>query len=209
MDTSAAVKVVGMTAVTGESETWLIEAHDSFAGIEELDNALRGADAAADEEAGPLSDELLAASRSLIAVYRPGWSYRPEQAIQTLQRARYCQVSIYRIRPGTEAAFAELVKSRRVAFDAVNLDRPEMAYQVISGAPAGTYLFFAPLASLQVLDEGLAKAPLHADGVAAEARASEFEREHLLYRVEPALSWVSDGFASADPEFWHPNAKAQ
>ena len=30
----------------------------------------------------------------------------------------------------------------------------------------------------------------------------EISREHLLFRVDPQISWVSQGFVSADPEFW-------
>ena len=51
---------------------------NSFEGIEEVDKAV-GQLVAVDE---PLSNEILAASRTMIAVYRPGFSYRPEQAIQ-------------------------------------------------------------------------------------------------------------------------------
>ena len=30
----------------------------------------------------------------------------------------------------------------------------------------------------------------------------EMNREHLLFRVEPRISYVSDDFAEAEPEFW-------
>src|SRR5258707_15768163 len=33
----AAVQVIGMTAIAGMPESWLVEAHDSFASIEDLD----------------------------------------------------------------------------------------------------------------------------------------------------------------------------
>jgi hypothetical protein len=33
------------------------------------------------------------------ATRRPGFTYRPEQAIQAFQKARYIQVLLYRIRP--------------------------------------------------------------------------------------------------------------
>ena len=74
--------------------------HDSFAGIENADKSHRpvapfGAIVQAD---GPSAD-ILAGSRSLIAVFRQAFSYRSEQAIQTLRKARYCQVSIYQVRP--------------------------------------------------------------------------------------------------------------
>jgi hypothetical protein len=206
-DATAAVNVVGMTSITGQTESWLVAMHDSFRSIEDVDKtvhpppSLNGADEVLEQS----SEEALPASRSMIASYRPAWSYRPDQAVQMLRKARYCQLSIYRIRPGTEADFAELVKSRSALFDSINLDRPEIAYHVISGAPSETFLFLAPLASLKTLDEGLERT--HAEGRAAAVKAREFTREHLLFRIEPAMSWVSDDFASADPEFWRGKAR--
>lgn len=145
-DARVPVNVVGMVAMTGPSETWLIEVHDSFAGIEDVDKSIRplAAFGAMDEGDQP-SGGVLAGSRSLIAVYRADFSYRPEQATQALRKARYCQVSVYRVHPGSEPEFADLVKSRRIAFDSINLDRPDIGYYVLSGAASGTYLFLAPL----------------------------------------------------------------
>ena len=120
-------------------------------------------------------------------------------------RARYFYVTIYRIRPGTEAEFADLVKLRRGALDSINMDRPEIAYQVISGAASGTYLFLAPLTSLKSLDDGMAKGPVYAESGKA-ATGSELSRVHFLFRIEPGMSYVSDDFASADVEFWRPKA---
>jgi hypothetical protein len=205
-DAAISVNVVGMAAMTGPPETWLMEAHDSFADIEDVDKLLRPF-GAMDESALP-SGDILAGSTSLIAIYLPGFSYRSEQVVQALRSARYCQVSIYQVRPGSEAEFAELVKSRRIVFDSINLDRPDIAYYVLSGAASGTYVFLAPLASLKVLDDGLAKAPAYAETIAAEAaKTGGLKREYLLFRVDPATSWVSDDFASADEEFWHGKAK--
>jgi hypothetical protein len=208
-DAQASVEVVGMAAMTGRPETWLIEVHDSFASIEDVDKALRPlAPFGAVVEGDQPSSDILAGSRSLIAVYRPGYSYRPEQAVRALRKARYCQVSVYRLHPGSEAEFAELVKSRRIVFDSINLDKPDIAYYVLSGALSGTYVFLAPLDSLKTFDDGLAKVPVYAENVAAEAaKSGEVAREYLLFRVEPETSWVSDDFASADPEFWRGKAK--
>lgn len=210
-EAGAQVNVLGMTSVTGMSETWLLEAHGSFAGIEELDKSLRPLAPlpSADQPPDAPFDQTLAATRSLIAVHRPGLSYRPDQAIQMFPKARYFQISIFRIRPGSEADFADMVKARRFLFDSMNLDRPDIAYQVISGAPSGTYLFLAPLTSLKTFDDGLSRPPTYAEGAVAAAKAGEVSREHLLFRLEPGLSWVSDDFAAPDPEFWHSKGKAQ
>jgi hypothetical protein len=190
----APVNMVGMASITGLAETWLLEAHGSFAGIEEVDKAFRPH---AFQKNGP---DPTALPQTMIAIYRPGWSYRPDQAVRMIGTARYFHVSIYRIRPGAEAELAELVRSRRISFDSVNLDRPDLAYHVISGASSGTYIFLAPLASLKTLDDGLAvQAERGSNRVAAPG---EISREHQLLRVEPAISYVSDEFASADKDFW-------
>ncbi|MFN7998698.1 MAG: hypothetical protein U0Q18_34060 [Bryobacteraceae bacterium] len=204
MDANAAVNVVGMTAITGPTETWLIEAQDSFAGIEDVDRITRPQAASME---GPPADDLLAGARSVIAAYRPALSYRPEQAIQMLQKARYCQISVVRIHPGTEREFAELIKSRGIIFDSVNLDRPDMAYRIVSGTITGTYLFIAPLTTLKVLDDDVKRPPAYAEGLAENAKTASLTRKQLLFRLDPAVSWVSDDFAAPDPEFWHPKGK--
>jgi len=95
-----------------------------------------------------------------------------------------------------------------MAFDSLNLDVPDLAYYVLSGGPSGTYVFLAPMVSLKVLDDASAKAPAYAEAIAAEgAKTAGIVREHLLFRIEPANSWVSDDFTSSDPAFWRGKAK--
>jgi hypothetical protein len=206
-----AVNVVGMTSITGLLETWLVEAHDSFGSVEGLDRGLTAVAPKLMAEPGdPLQDDVLAPARTLVALYRHYLSYRPEQAISMFPRARYFHMTVYRIRPGLEAEFAELVKLRRLNLDSVNLDRPDLAYQVVSGAPSGTYVFLAPLVSLRTMDDAVASLPSYAETLSrAEAKSAgkisaqtEISREHLLFRVEPRISYVSDDFAEADPDFW-------
>jgi hypothetical protein len=207
-DAKAAVDVIGMTAMTGLPETWLVELHLTFGSLEDLDRGLNAASPLDNSDA--FRDDVVAPSRTMIATYQPGWSYRPDQAIRLFPRARYFHVSVYRIRAGTEGDFGELVKLRRASQDSVNMDRPEIAYEVISGELSGTFIFLAPITSLKALDDGVAATPVYAEGLAdarAKAKAkvapdSELSREHLLFRVEPRLSYVSDGFASIDPDFW-------
>ena len=210
-DARAAVDALGMVSITGPPEAWQIESHQSFASIEDLDKAV-GPVSPLTSPSGPLQEDTLALSSTLIAFYRPGWSYRADQAIRMFPRAHYFHVTIYRVRPDAENDLGELVKLRRVSSDSVNLDRPDLAYQVISGAPSGTFIFLAPLTSLKTMDEGVAETPVYAEATAA-ARAKtasrvsadgEISREHMLFRVEPRMSYVSDDFAEADRQFWRP-----
>ena len=216
-DAGSAVNVMGMASVTGLPETWLVEQHYTFASVEDLDqriSALAPVRAYSDAT-DPLQDDVLAPSRTMLAQYRPNWSYRPDQAIRMFPRARYFQISLYRIRPGTEAAFGELIRLRRATADVINLDRPDLAYQVISGAPAGTFVFLSPIASLRNFDDGVNPVPVFAEGLANAkdkdgskiASDTEISREHLLFRVEPRISYVSSEFADMDPEFWRAKQK--
>ena len=202
VDARAAVTVLGMTSLTGPQETWLLAAHDAFASIEDVDKAARP------EPPDQVPPDVFGVSRNLIGLYRPGLSYRPDQAIRTFPKARYFHVSLYRMRPGAEADFAELAKLRRASLDSVNLDRPDIVYQVVSGAASGTFVALAPLTSLATLDEGVARAPAYAESVSKAAgkiaAESEISRVHLLFRVEPGMSYVGDDFAAADPDFWRP-----
>src|SRR5260370_13994030 len=132
----AALNVIGLAAVTGPPETWLVEAHTSFASVEDLDqriNALTPVRATTGASE-PLQDDVLAPSRTMLAQYRANWSYRPAQAIRMFPKARYFQISLFRIRPGTEAEFGELIRLRRATADAGNLDHPNLSYQGIPGA---------------------------------------------------------------------------
>jgi len=203
------VLVLGLASISGLSETWLMEAHEPFESIESVDKALNANSPTRDFNLAPITpDDLLPASRTLIGLYRLSLSYRPEEAMKSLPKARYVLVSIYRIRPGTEAAFVDLSKQRRARYDIVNLDRPEIAYQVLSGTASGTFLFVSPLNSLKTLDDALAKAPPFGDGARGTSTApAPDSHELLIFRIEPRLSYVPDEFASEDPDFWTPKPK--
>ncbi len=208
----AAVQVIGIRSVTGLPETWMVEAHDSFASIEQLDQRLAAAGSAnvLRERGDPLDEDVLAPARTMIAAYRGQWSYRADDAIRNFSRARYFQISVFRIRPGTQASFGDLIRLYRATADAVNLNRPELAYQVISGTSSGTLVFLAPMLSLSAMDDGVGPLPVAAEDLAAArardgaklAAETEVNREHLLFRVEPRISYVSDEFASSDRDFW-------
>lgn len=199
------LNVLGVNSLTGSSESWLIEAHNSFESIE------ASLLASANELPLAVSDSL-PLSASAIATYRSELSYRPQEAVAALPRARYLSVSVCRIRGGADFEFAELIRFRRRALDAANIDRPEVAFQVISGAPAGTFVFVMPLASLKVLDQGFGRLPLYttadsdAGGTAHRKLVGEVElyREQRLYVIDPKISYVSDDFANENTEFWRP-----
>jgi hypothetical protein len=198
------VDVIGLRSVTGVAQNWLVEAHGSFASLEATDTALAGAGVAS---RGSASDSGFA---TLVGLLRPGLSYRPVEALKAIATARFFQVTFFRTRPGSGMEFAEVMRLRNAAQDQINLDRPEVGYQIISGGESGTYVFLAPLPSLQALDNAIAATWGRSDGLMHAARAAankisneaDIWREQLLFRVEPGMSFVSEEFGAAAPEFW-------
>ena len=178
-EAQAAIDVVGMVSATGTPQTWSLELHNNFASIEDLHQALSKASyrAGAGVPNQP-QDDLLAPPRTMIALYEHDWSYRPDEAVRLLPKARYVSVTIHRIHVGLEDQFAQLVHLRKLTNASINLNRPELAYRVA-----------APVA-----DERAKAAP--------KAAEIEIGRENLLFTVAPSLSYVSDDFAAVDAAFW-------
>jgi hypothetical protein len=207
----AQVDVLGIHAATGLPETWSIEMHPTFASIEDLDAALGALGWPPMAVTSAFADEVLGSSRTMIGYYRAGWGYRSEEAVRILPRARYLHIAIYRMRLGGDGELEKLMAARRRKMDAVNLDRPDMVYHVVSGGPSGLYIVLAPIVSLRKIDEGVAKLPAYAEPIAAaesqaelEASAAQISVESLLFRADPGISYVSAEFAAVDPGFWHP-----
>lgn len=205
----ANTNVIGLAAVSGPLETWLLELHDSFGSLEDLDKAIGNAAAQASEPGGVVGvNSTLAPPRAFIGQLLPGLSYRPEQWMQDLPKTRYLDVIIYRTQPGGRADFAKFLKTRRTAMSSVNLDRPAVVYRIVSGEPAGTYIVLTALPSLRVLDDTKPAPPVYAEGEQAAARKAaadiELASERSLFRLDPRMSYVSDDFAAADASFWRP-----
>lgn len=207
-DAKAQIPVLGLTSISGLPESWLVEMHDSFASVEDLDQALApGALAGITGSPGAFDQDGYSSSRVLIALHQPNYGYRADQAVRNMPKSRYFHVSIYRIRPGAESGFAEMVRLRRQGYDSINLDRPEIAYRVMSGDTSGTYIFISPLPSLRMMDNGLAKSPAYIEAMSESgtrkiAADTVLTRENILLRLQPAMSYVDDTFAESDAPFW-------
>jgi len=200
-----AVNALGMTTITAPAETWIVDTHNSFASIEYVNERVHPGGVNASGDRGEyLSGDVLSDSRNIIAIYRPWLSYRPDQAARMLAKTRYFSVTLYQVRPGAAPDFGEALRTRRDVLDTINLDRPDMSNQVVSGAPSGTYLVFAPLTSLKSLDEGFARrsASVEPRGANKALSSAEINRDQLLFRMQPRISYVSDEFAAESLEFW-------
>lgn len=198
---SAAIEVLGLRSVTGVGESWYIEQHPSFQSIEDLDKVLgtSGGDPSNWlDPRGATTDEVLGSARVLIAYYRDGLGYHSEDAVRMLPRTKYFNIAIYRER-SDDTTIETALRARHARYDSMNLNQPDLVYHVISGGSSGLYLVLSPMASLRAMDDRVTKMPLQME---PGSSAAQIARETLMFRIDPATSYVSDEFAAADRPFW-------
>jgi hypothetical protein len=206
--------IIGMTSITGPSQAWFLEAHDSFNAISTTLAAFDKPDADF-AKLDALDGELRSGSTSWIAVYRPDLSFHGQELLQNLPKARFFNIDMIRIQPGHDHEFAEL---RHMVVDAAQRaisDQPVAVYQIVSGLPAGTYLSFEPITSLKTMDasDDRTREMYRAMGSTTTRRyvkavADEItSQESRLFAINPKMSYVSKEFAAGDPNFWSPRTE--
>jgi len=207
---------LGCNVVAGPSEAWYFEAHDSFKSIQAADD-MRATNAAMKTDmamADSMDGELRVNASSMIAVLRNDLSYRGSQFAQDLPKMRYFTMTIARIRPFTDMRFAELGKQVIGAYEKGNIEVPTAVYQVISGGPMGTYLFFQPMKSLETMDSMPARSAAMVQAMGMDKMAALYKdagevftgTQAFLLQLNPKMSYVSKEIAAQDPDFWTPKA---
>jgi hypothetical protein len=216
---------LGMAPVSGDqNQVVYVERFASFAALEtsdkQLETTLAGSPAlqaemeALERNGGPLHSS----QRTMIAVSRADLSYRPLSAV-AIGKSRYVSMTTIRTKLGHATDYEGYVKQTNRAREKANLDEHTAVYQVVSGAPAGTFVSFAPSRSLAEMDTARAglsartKAideALGGEEVVRQRRetieASVMDVRSALYAFNPRLGTPVAEIASADPDFWTPKA---
>lgn len=149
------------------------------------------------------------AMRDMLAVYRPELSFSPGVNIAQM---RYFSVTTIRVRPGHDAQYAEYVqKLINVARTKAKVDNLHVAvYQIISGAPGGTYMAFRPMKSLAEFDDPIGRRVREAMSDDQKKDADKAVNDSVMstevstYAFAPNMSYVDKQFAAMDPSFWNP-----
>jgi hypothetical protein len=152
--------------------------------------------------------ELHASMRDSFALYRPDLSFNPGVNIPMM---RYFSITTIRIRPGHDAQYVDYVqKLVNVARQKAKVDNLHIAlFQVLSGAPGGTYLAFRPMRSLAEMDDPInsrVRAAMTEDQRKDADKAygeAVMGSEVSTYMFVPEMSYVDEGMAAADPGFWN------
>ena len=205
---------LALSSISGVPETWILESHDSFASVEAATSFVDSTPAVKwwlsqyEAQSGASITEV----RRLLAIYRSDLSYGGDQFAQNLPKMRYMSVVLVRLLPARDSDFAEAVRLVKGAYEKSGSDQPLIIYQVISGAPGPSYLFFAPMASLKAMDDAPARGKAMREALGEENAAKALKTsaevtaasESFLFSLNPRLSYVSKEFAAIDPDFWIP-----
>ncbi len=205
---------LALSSMTGEPETWIVESHDSFASVEAAATFVENTPAVKwwlgqyEAQSGASITQI----RRLLAIYRPDLSYRGDQFAQDLPKMRYVSVVMVRLLPARDLDFAEAVRLVKGAYEKSGSDQPLVVYQLVSGAPGPSYLFFSPMVSLKTMDDSPARGKAMREALGEEASAKTLKTsaevtaasESFLFALNPRLSYVSKDFTAVDPDFWTP-----
>jgi len=211
MQAAARVKyrtnILGLTAMSGTSHALFVQGLSSIASIVESQAGLDTPEFAALDA---IDSQLFSSRRSLIAIYRSDLSYGADKI--NLPKTRFFSIETVRVREGHLQAYTQLV---RMLVDAAGKsgDPGSVAtYQVVSGAPNGSYLVLTPMASLKSMDENRQRQLARSQAMGEDGRKRYTEalaeavagEESILYAVNPQMSYVPAEWIKADPDFWTP-----
>lgn len=207
---------LGLDSMSGPGDAWFLTPYPSFAAVdqyheEQEKEPLKSESDAADSRDGALRES----ERAMWAVYRPDMSYRPEKL--NVAKARAVTIGTYRVKLGHDEDFKAGAKAILGGYEKANIDVTILCYQVIEGAPSGTYMFFSTMESLKTMDEGPARQKALMEAMGADNYGQIMKGsgdtfvsiESNLFAVNPRMSYVAKATEDADPDFWRPKPAAK
>jgi hypothetical protein len=219
---------LGLTPVSGDNNVVLyLEGYPSF---EEMEKVQQKFEAAVDASASLQAEldqntaqgaDMHASQKTALAVYRSDLSFRPVR-MDEVAKARYFGVTTTRLNIGQTPDYEAFTKALNAARDKANAEWVHTAvYQVVSGAPAATFVTFTVYRSLKEWDENTAKMLERnkavdealggeevVKGRRKQAREMIAEVSSALYAMSPSISRPAPQFMAYDPGFWKPKAAA-
>jgi hypothetical protein len=213
---------IAMSPVAGnENEVAYLWAYDSFADMEakaQASEKLATDPASMKADFDKLPDNRLHISqRDTVAALRSDLSYGLGRI--DIAEARYMVMTTFRIKPGHEDEYWEMVKKHVFpARDKAGIKASYAIYQSVGGVPNGTYFQFRPLRTLAELDE---RAPIATRNAMSSDTKSEVDKvtdrtmlmsETMIYRINPRISLVAPAMAARDKSptpFWNPKPEPE
>lgn len=206
------VHYLGMNSLSGKTRALFVVPFDSFEAWEKdtLWAQNNAALSAALDRANIADGELLKSIDQGVFLYNDEYSMHP--AVD-MPHMRYFEVETFHLRPGHRAEWDEAVKLVKAAYEKAVPDEHWAAYEQILG-DGNSIIVITPMKSLSELDHEMIAdkrfmAAMGADGMKklAELSAAAIKSSSTnLFAFNAKLSYISEDWIKADPDFWKPAA---
>lgn len=204
---------LAVNALSGKSRALFLTGYDSFDAWEKDYMAVQknATLSAAVERAAVADGDLLSDFDATALLYRDDYSLRSAVDIAHM---RYFEISLYRVRAGHMQDWDTLVKMVIAAYQKIP-DVHWATYQAIYGQDGGTWVVFNAMKSASQIDQSFDQDKKFMAAMGddmkkfAELEAATIESsQHNLFVFSPKMSYVSDEWIKADPDFWKPKASS-
>jgi hypothetical protein len=210
------VHYLGMDSVTGVSRSLFFTGYDSFAAWEkdQMNTEHNTALSDALDRASIADGELLTGYEGSVYLYHEEYSLGAGVNIATM---RYFEITRFKVKPGHEKEWDELVKMYREGFSKAVPDARWAVFESMYGSDnGGVYIVLTPMKSLAEVDTEIAdskkfEASMGASGMKRLGElmsACVQESQINLFHLNPKMSYVSDDYIKTDPSFWKPRPAA-
>jgi hypothetical protein len=202
---------LAVDSMSGKPRTLFLVGYDSFEAWEKDNQATMKNPALSEalERAALADSDLLTSVDSGTFRYRDDYSLRAGTV--DIAQMRYFEISAFRVRPGHEKDWDDLVKLVMTAYEKIP-DAHWATFQGVYGADDGTYLVFTPMKSLAETDREQAEGKQFESAMGPEgmkklgelAAAAIESSQTNLFMFNPRESYPPDRWVAADPTFWKP-----
>jgi len=206
---------LAMNSLSGKPRVLFFTAYDSFEAWEKDAKATEknAAFSAALDRASVADGELLDSVDAGVWAYREDYSLRPNSDIPHM---RYFDIAVFHVKPGHHKDWDDAVKMVLAGYQKSVPETHWACFEGAYGVPDGTYAFITPRKSADEIDRAFAQdkqfqAAMGEDGMKKleELSAAAIDSsESNLFMFNPKMSYVSDEWVKADPDFWKPKPVA-
>jgi hypothetical protein len=200
---------LGMDSMTGKSRSLFFTGYESFAAWEkDLQSQQKNPTLSAALDRASVADgELLESYEESVWVYRADQSYNQNSSLAGI---RYFELEVFSVKPGHEEDWNAAVKLVKDAYAKGMPEAHWAMYQLVDGGPTPAFLVITPRKSLEEIDTAFADGHKFMDAIGADGMkklndltaGSISETETNMFAINPAISYMDEALAKADPDFW-------
>jgi len=206
---------IGMTSLSGKSRALFLTSYDSFeAWQKDSDAVQKNATLSASLDRAAMADgELLESMDQGVFYLHEEMSLRPRP---DLSQMRYLEATLFHVRPGKAKEWSEVVKMAKAGYEKGVPEAHWGMFEQVYGGDGGTYLLLSAHKSLAEIDKGFAEGKQFESAIGEDgmkklnelfASCVESTQQQLL-AFNPHMSYVTDEWIKADPDFWNPKTAA-